>query len=84
MKRTRNLINALLLTGMLAATGCTTVIGVQPGQFPPAPPTQAYPAAPVDGTVYQPATALSFVSDVKARRIGDTITIVLSERTQAS
>ena len=78
----------LLLTGLLVGNiwlqGCTTVVGVQPGQYPPAPPSQPYPETPADGSVYQSQTSITLFNDVKARRIGDTITIVLNERTQAS
>ncbi len=73
----------LLIVAALAS-GCTTIVGVQPGQYPPAMPPQAYPAPPADGTIFQNATAITLFEDVKARRIGDTITIVLDESTQAS
>lgn len=36
------------------------------------------------GAIYQPARGLSLFEDVKARRVGDTLTIRLAERTQAS
>lgn len=64
--------------------GCVTVVGEKPGQYPPAPPPQ--PVAPVNptGAIYQPVSARSLFVDVKANRIGDTITILLNERTQAS
>ncbi len=75
---------ALLLAATLLAQGCSSVTGVRPGQYPPAPPQPSYPAGPADGSVYQPATSISLFDDVKARRVGDTITIVLNERMQAS
>jgi flagellar L-ring protein precursor FlgH len=83
MKRITPFLAALLIA---AATmqGCTTVIGVQPGQYPPALPPQPVAQPPANGTGYQANTALSLFDDVKARRIGDTVTIVLNERTQAS
>lgn len=84
MNQTSKLLLAMLLGGVAVLQGCSTVSGVQPGQYPPAPPAQPYPAAPADGTVYQSGTAITLFDDVKARRIGDTITIVLNERTQAS
>ncbi len=81
------LTRSLLAVATLAAaalSGCTTVIGPQPGQYPPAPPPQPLAPAAVNGAIYQQASAQSLFVDVKARRIGDTITILLNERTQAS
>ncbi len=74
---------ALLGAGTVMS-GCTTVVGARPGKYPPAIPPQPVVAAPTDGTVYQAPTAITLFDDVKARRIGDTITIVLNERMQAS
>ncbi|MEZ5565142.1 MAG: flagellar basal body L-ring protein FlgH [Gammaproteobacteria bacterium] len=73
------------VTAQLALAACSSVhIGPQPGKYPPAPPVN-YDAMPVtSGTIYQPARGLSLFDDVKARRIGDTVTIRLAERTQAS
>ena len=79
----RRLFPALLGAAVLMA-GCAPVVGVRPGRYPPAPPPQPVVTAPVDGTVYQEATSMTLFNDVKARRIGDTITIVLNERMQAS
>lgn len=83
MNRASRFGTCLLLAGLLAQ-GCSTVTGVRPGQYPPAPPQVAYPEGPADGAVYQPATSITLFDDVKARRVGDTITIVLNERMQAS
>lgn len=83
MKRITPFLAALLIAAAMMQ-GCTTVIGVQPGQYPPALPPQSVAQQPANGTVYQANTALSLFDDVKARRIGDTVTIVLNERTQAS
>ena len=75
----------LLVAAGIGMQGCSTVVGVQPGRYPAALPPQPMAAAPTaDGTVYQASTAMTLFDDVKARRIGDTLTIVLNERTQAS
>ncbi len=70
---------------LLALNACSTVpFSAQPGSYPPAP-VPAHVAPPVtSGTIYQPALGLSLFDDVKARRVGDTVTIRLAERTQAS
>lgn len=74
-------IGASLL--MLAA--CSSVhLGPTPGQYPPAEPVN-YASQPAEnGTIYQPARGLALFNDVKARQVGDTVTIRLAERTQAS
>jgi flagellar L-ring protein precursor FlgH len=74
--------NALLLA--LLAAGCSAVVGERPGQFPPAAPVEP-PAPPAEsGAIYRPTTSIALFEDLKARRIGDTLTIRLAERTQAS
>jgi flagellar L-ring protein precursor FlgH len=43
------------------------------------------PTAPTTGgAIYQPASAVLFFHDAKARRVGDVLTVRLNERTQAS
>ena len=70
---------------LLALNACTTQHAVtRHADYAPTPPA-AYAAPPAtSGTIYQPARGLSLFDDVKARRIGDTVTIRLAERTQAS
>jgi flagellar L-ring protein precursor FlgH len=75
---------AAALATALVLSGCSTIIGVQPGHYPPALPPQPVPPSASGGALYQPTTAMTLFDDVKARRIGDTITILLSERMQAS
>ena len=74
----------LLLAGLFQLYGCTSVIGVQPGDYPPAMPPQPVAEKPTNGALYQASTSISLFDDVKARRVGDTITVVLNERMQAS
>ena len=81
------LAKTLSVAFMLAASllsGCTAVVGVQPGKYPPAIPAQDMAPVASDGSLYQPATAVALFDDVTARRVGDTITVRLSESTQAS
>jgi flagellar L-ring protein precursor FlgH len=75
---------AVPVTAVTLVAGCGTIVGVQPGNDPPAMPAQPAPPPATDGALYQPATALTLFDDVKARRVGDTLTILLSERMQAS
>lgn len=75
---------ALLATALLNLQGCTSVIGARPGEYPPAPPPQPAGTAPAGGSLYQASNSLVLFNDVKARRVGDTITVLLNERMQAS
>lgn len=74
----------LLVAGLFELSGCTSVIGVQPGDYPPAMPIQPVAETAENGALYQANTSISLFDDVKARRVGDTITVVLNERMQAS
>ena len=75
----------LAVMAMLNLQGCTSVIGMSPGRYPPAPPPQPVAIEPgSDGALYAKDTGLALFNDVKARRVGDMITILLSERMQAS
>ncbi|MBL8197524.1 MAG: flagellar basal body L-ring protein FlgH [Chromatiales bacterium] len=79
------LITTAGLAIVLAGLGACTTIGSPPqlDYRPTMPPQPVLPPA-TSGTIYQPARGLSLFEDVKARRIGDTLTIRLSEKTQAS
>lgn len=46
------------------------------------PPVQS-PPPPTPGAIYQPGNSIAFMEDPVAHRIGDLITVVLQERTQA-
>ncbi len=70
---------------ILGLSACGSLrMGAQPGSYPPAPPEVYAPSPPTTGAIYQPARNLTLFDDVTARRVGDTVTIVLAERTQAS
>lgn len=80
------LIGTLGLAGLLALGGCAEVLGVQPGHYPPAVPVQAAVArsTTTSGAIYQSSTSMALFDDLKARRVGDSLTIRLSESMQAS
>jgi len=78
---TRALLGAVAMLTLLS--GCASM------QRPSADYRPAYPAVSVpppqsDGGIYQDGYSQALFEDLKARRIGDTITVVLQERTQAS
>jgi flagellar L-ring protein precursor FlgH len=81
--RTITLLPVALGVALLAA-GCSEVVGQRPGGYPPAMPQTPPPPPAESGAVYRPTTSIALFEDVKARRVGDTLTIRLAERTQAS
>ncbi|MDT8438399.1 MAG: flagellar basal body L-ring protein FlgH [Wenzhouxiangellaceae bacterium] len=72
------LLLALLLTGCAAPPG--------PDDWGPFEPLAPVPVSVEErnGAIYHDATAQSLFSDVKAHRVGDTLTVVLAERTSAT
>lgn len=84
MNRTN--VHHLLVVGAAAViAGCASAPGSQPGpdwrSAAAAPPADA--ARANDGAIFQPASAQALFEDYKARRVGDVLTVVLSEQTNA-
>lgn len=69
------------LLGLLS--GCASMQPT-PDRYRPAYPPVSTPPPQTGGAIYQAGYNMTLFEDIKARRIGDTITIVLQERTQAS
>ncbi len=77
----RSSLPLLLAAGLLG--GCATTAERAPA-LPPLPQA-AYPSHDyAGGAIYSPATSMSLFEDQRARRVGDLLTVVLSERTDAS
>jgi len=76
-------LTAVLIAGAMLQ-GCSTVMGPRPGDVPPALPIQ--PVLPVGslGSNFHPGTAMVLFGDVRARHVGDTLTVLLTEQTTAS
>lgn len=68
---------------LLVLSGCATTQQPQANYRPVYPPVAA-PPPQTEGSIYQAGYNVALFEDIKAKRIGDTITIVLQERTQAS
>ncbi len=66
---------------VLLVTGCATPKRGDP-EFAPAMPEQILAPAEYNA-IYQPGTSMLLFEDLKARRIGDMITVVLQEQTDA-
>ncbi len=80
MRATSSRLAAVLVAAALGAGGCA---GTGRRDMPPVRPT-APPPPPVTGAIYHESTALALFEDTKARRVGDILTVVLSERTDAT
>ena len=80
MKTTR-LLCCLLMS--LLMTGCATPKRGDP-EFAPAMPQQVQVPVQDTDAIYQPATSLLLFEDIKARRVGDMITVTLQEQTDAA
>lgn len=70
-----NTVRALVLLAAIGLGGCASTPVV-----PPAPPA---PAVHPAGAIYQAGTATDWFGDRRARRVGDVLTVVLVEQTQA-
>jgi flagellar L-ring protein FlgH len=80
----RRLGNALALGLAMALAGCADEgCGRAPGIAATLPPPPAVMPPPATGSLYNPASFTSLASDRRARRVGDLVTILLIERTQA-
>jgi len=72
---------------LLAALGVLAACSSKPQRDPayaavrPNPPP---PAAQFTGSIYHTGTAVALFEDARARRVGDMLTVVLTEKTQAS
>lgn len=76
--------NLLQIFGLLLLlSGCATVQPPRESYRPTYPPVAA-PPPQANGAIYQAGYSMALFEDLKARRVGDTITVVLQEKTQAS
>jgi flagellar L-ring protein precursor FlgH len=78
-----SLIGATLVVALLA--GCGLLPAKQPHK-PEVPKTVALPPPTprTDGAIYQEGQQMELFADLKARRVGDVLTIVLNESTNAA
>ncbi len=74
----------LMLVLAVVASGCSVLPKQDPDFYDrPMPPQPNYePAA--DGTIYRSGTEVRLFEDLRAARVGDILTVVLTEQTQAS
>jgi flagellar L-ring protein precursor FlgH len=68
----------------LVAAACNTVPPTNVHQPMSVRPSSRAYAPPANGSIYQPGVSRTLFEDRRARYVGDTMTIVISERTAAS
>ncbi len=76
---------ALLLPLALLLGGCSTMLE-KPGD-PAYAPVQPQPAAPLEhnnGAIYQAGHGMALFEDLRARQVGDILTVTLAEKTAAT
>lgn len=72
-----------VVAALIVVSGCASSPPRQADYRPTMPPAYTY-AEPENGSIYQAAQDVRLFEDVKARRVGDVITVVLRESTSAS
>ncbi len=82
MNRPKPLLILLLIPLFLVAA-CTPRVVKEPVPITMPPPDLAQHTY-AEGSIYSQAHAVSLFEDLRARRVGDLLTVVLSERTDAS
>ena len=71
------------LIALILLAGCATPKRGDP-EFAPAMPVHMMTPAQHADAIYQPGTSMLLFEDIKARRIGDMITVLLQEQTDAA
>jgi flagellar L-ring protein precursor FlgH len=75
---------ALSLVALAALSGCGLLPAKDRKPEPVVPRVLPAPAPRTDGAIYQAGQEMALFADLKARRVGDVLTIVLNESTNAS
>lgn len=78
-------ITIIIILSSVIMSGCSTssVRPISQG-FEPSRPSYYSPPPPQNGAIFQAGYEISLYEDMRARRVGDILTIILSERTNAS
>ncbi|WP_153109233.1 flagellar basal body L-ring protein FlgH [Propionivibrio limicola] len=74
----------LLVTSLVAVTACNTVPATNVHQPMTVRPSARGEGVVANGSIYQPGVSRTLFEDRRARYVGDTMTILISERTSAS
>lgn len=81
MSRIGKALGILSLAGLSA---CSITTPIKETGFTPADPPVVIHEEKASGAIYQAATNRFFFEDIRARRVGDVINVILDERTNAS
>jgi flagellar L-ring protein precursor FlgH len=79
----KTLILALVMIGASGLWGCNSAPTRDPN-FAPVRPVVPPPAPAGDGAIYHGGFSMNWFEDLRAQRVGDILTVKLSERTNAS
>ena len=82
MIRWQRLVSVFAAVLMLAA--CSTPTKIKSDGFDPVRPSYLSPPPQEHGSVFQPGYEVSLFEDMRARRVGDILTVILSESTNAT
>jgi flagellar L-ring protein precursor FlgH len=74
---------ALVVAAVAAMAGCNTA-PVRDANFAPARPVVPQPAPSGDGAIYHGGYSMNWFEDLRARHVGDILTVRLTEQTNAS
>ena len=75
---------SLAVAALVALGACSSAPRVDDPAFEPAAPELVVPAEENGGAIYQSASNRFFFEDIRARRVGDVINVILDERTDAT
>lgn len=77
-------LTLLLALGLLLVSGCASQSALSRADYAPAAPVVPEPRTTINGSIYHASTNRFLFEDLKARRVGDLITVILQEKTNAA
>ena len=84
MSALATMLRGLVVVGGLVLVGCAAHQTHDDAQWAATAPTEHVAAPPADGSIYHDAQNMELFVDPRAHRVGDILTIMLVESTQAS
>ncbi len=86
-KRLCRLLKALACVAAAAGLGACAIVPPHPADNPlyvATPPVAPGQAGPTNGAIYEASLATPLFSDVRARHVGDNLTVIMDEKTAAT
>lgn len=84
LKQGKIISTAVLLGMAVLLSACAGPQALSRSDYAPAQPVMPAPRTLVNGSIYHPRTNQFLFEDLKARRVGDLITVILEEKTNAA